>query len=48
MKGGRLTVNAVLENGKIKELYLRGATNAVCRGEVKDEKLKELIKNFEL
>lgn len=47
MMGGRLTVNAVLENDKIKELYLRGETNAVCRGEVTDEKLKELIKSFD-
>lgn len=48
MMGGRLTVNAVLENGKIKELYLRGETNAVCRGEVTDENLKEFIKSFDL
>lgn len=47
MMGGRLTVNAVLENGKIKELYLRGATNAICKGEVTDENLKELIKSFD-
>lgn len=48
MMGGRLTVNAVLENGKIEELYIRGATNAVCKGEVMDENLNELIKSFDL
>ena len=48
MMGGRLTVNAVLENGKIEELYLRGETNAVCKGEVMDENLNELIKSFDL
>lgn len=48
MMGGRLIVNAELKDGKIENLYLRGATNAICKGEVTDEKLKELIKSFDL
>ncbi len=37
--GGRLIIDIVGENGKIKDLYLTGPTNLVCRGELTDELL---------
>lgn len=39
MKGGRLTVDAQLHDGKIADLYLTGPTNIVAKGEVTDETL---------
>lgn len=37
--GGELTADVELENGKVKNLYLIGTTNTVCKGEVTDEEL---------
>ena len=48
MMGGRLIVNAELKDGKIENLYLRGTTNVVCKGEVTDENIKGLISTFEI
>lgn len=48
MQGGRLIVNAELKDGKIENLYLRGTTNVVCKGEVTDENIKGLISIFEI
>ena len=48
MQGGRLIVNAELKDGKIENLYLRGTTNVVCKGEVTDENIKGLISTFEI
>ena len=39
MKGGRLTVDTQLHDGKIADLYLTGPTNIVAKGEVTDETL---------
>ena len=48
MQGGRLIVNAELKDGKIENLYLRGTTNVVCKGEVTDENIKGLISTCEI
>ena len=48
MQGGRLIVNAEPKDGKIENLYLRGATNVVCKGEVTDENIKGLVSTCEI
>ena len=48
MQGGRLIINAEVKDGKIENLYLRGTTNVVCKGEVTDENIKGLISTFEI
>ena len=48
MQGGRLIVNAESKDGKTENLYLRGATNVVCKGEVTDENIKGLISTCEI
>lgn len=48
MQGGRLIVNAESKDGKIENLYLRGATNVVCKGEVTDENIKDLVSTCEI
>ena len=39
MTGGTLTVDVNREGGAIRDLYLTGPTNIVCKGEVTDEDL---------
>ena len=48
MQGGRLIVNAESKDGKIENLYLRGGTNVVCKGEVTDENIKSLVSTCEI
>ena len=39
MTGGQLIVDADREGSAIRDLYLTGPTNIVCKGEVTDEDL---------
>lgn len=39
MTGGQLTVDIVREGERIKDIYLTGPTNIVCKGEITDEEL---------
>ncbi len=39
MTGGRLTVDVVREGAQVRDLYLTGPTNIVCKGEITDEEL---------
>jgi diaminopimelate epimerase len=39
MRGGELTIDAVVEDGRVRDLYLTGPTNIVARGELTDEEL---------
>lgn len=39
MAGGTLTIDIDMEEGQVKNLYLTGPTNIVCKGEVTDETL---------
>jgi len=39
MAGGTLIIDVDLEDGQVKNLYLTGPTNIVCKGEVTDETL---------
>ena len=39
MTGGQLMVDVVREGERIKDLYLTGPTNIVCKGEITDEEL---------
>lgn len=39
MTGGRLTVDVVREGERVRDLYLTGPTNIVCKGEITDEEL---------
>ena len=39
MTGGQLTVDIVREGERIKDIYLTGPTNIVCKGEITDEAL---------
>ena len=39
MTGGQLMVDVVCEGERIKDLYLTGSTNIVCKGEITDEEL---------
>ena len=40
MTGGTLTIDVVREGGQIRDLFLTGPTNIVCKGEITDENLK--------
>ena len=40
MAGGTLTIDVVRDGEKVKDLFLTGPTNIVCKGEVTDETLK--------
>ena len=40
MTGGTLTIDVVREGGQIRDLFLTGPTNIVCKGEITDEDLK--------
>ena len=37
MAGGELVIHADREGSRIRDLYLTGPTNIVCKGEVTDE-----------
>ena len=37
--GGRLAVDVVREGAQVRDLYLTGPTNIVCKGEITDEEL---------
>lgn len=39
MRGGELTIDAVVADGRVRDLYLTGPTNIVARGELTDEEL---------
>lgn len=39
MTGGRLIVDVVREGERVRDLYLTGPTNIVCKGEITDEEL---------
>ena len=39
MTGGQLTVDVDREGSAVRNLYLTGPTNIVCKGEVTDEDL---------
>ena len=40
MTGGTLTIDVVREGDQIRDLFLTGPTNIVCKGEITDETLK--------
>ena len=40
MAGGTLIIDVVRDGEKVKDLFLTGPTNIVCKGEVTDETLK--------
>ena len=39
MTGGQLVIDVEREGSQIRDLYLTGPTNIVCKGEVTDEDL---------
>ena len=40
MTGGTLTIDVVRQGGQVRDLFLTGPTNIVCKGEITDEDLK--------